>query len=275
MTSSLPPRRCPDCGVPNPADAVTCIECNHPLDVPDSAQVAPPAERAKPQPPAAAETARPVRLERPERPERPSPNVTSWGYHPRGLTGSTSVPSWLWAAVGLGALVAVLVSAIQIARQPQPIAVPGASKPQLASAESLNVLLRSDSTAAGPNVALGNLFYDTGNFGEAVPYYRRALRKDPDLIDVRVDLGVSYHNLGKLDLATQELEEAVRRRPDHAVAQFDLAVVYQTMGRKEDARAHYLKARALDSPPDMAAVIDQLLARLDDPTPSNLPPGHP
>ena len=268
MTSSAAPRRCPDCGAPNPAEAVLCTECSHPLDVPDSAQVARPVERAKSAP---AET---VRIERPDRPERPSPNVTSWGYHPRGLSGGTSVPSWLWAAVGLGALVAVLLSAIQIARQPQPIAVPGASKPQLASAESLSVLLRADSTAAGPNVGLGNLFYDTGNFGEAVPFYRRALRKDPELIDVRVDLGVSYHNLGKLELAQQELEEAVRRRPDHAVAQFDLAVVYQTMGRKEDARAHYLKARSLDTPPDMASVIDQLLARLDE-TGTNLPPGHP
>jgi hypothetical protein len=270
VTSSASPRRCPDCGAPNPAEAVTCIECNHPLDVPDSAPPSSPVAT-----PDADAPARPVRLDRPERPERVAANVTSWGYHPRGMTGDTSVPSWLWAAVGLGALVAVLVSAIQIARQPPPLAVPGASKPQLASAESLAVLLRADSTAAGPNVALGNLFYDTGNFGEAVPFYLRALRKDPEMIDVRVDLGVSYHNLGKLDLAQQELEEAVRRQPDHAVAQFDLAVVYQTMGRKEDARAHYLKAKSLDTPPDMAAVIDQLLAKLDNPNASALPPGHP
>jgi len=269
VTSPAGPRRCPDCGAPNPAEAVTCIECNHPLVVPDSGQLERPAEPAK-----SARPERPVRPERPERPERASPNVTSWGYHPRGLSGGTSVPSWLWAAVGLGALVAVLVSAIQIARQPAPIAIPGASKPQLASAESLSVLLRADSTAAGPNVALGNLFYDTGNFGEAVPFYLRALRKEPDRTDVRVDLGVSYHNLGKLDLAQQQLEEAIRRNPDHAVAQFDLAVVYQTMGRKDDARAHYLKAKALDTPPDMAAVIDQLLGQLDQPE-SKLPPGHP
>ena len=251
-------RRCPDCGAPNPPEAVACRECNHPLDVPDSS------------PPSA-----PVRLERPERPERAPSNVTSWGYHPRGMGGS-DVPSWLWAAVGLGALVAVLVSAIQIARQPKPLAVPGASKPQLASAESLAVLLRADSTAAGPNVALGNLFYDTGNFGDAVPYYRRALRKDPSLTDVRVDLGVSYHNMGDLPHAREQLEEAVRRSPDHAVAHFDLAVVYQTMGMKEEARANYLKAKSLDAPPDMAGVIDQLLARLDQPqSPEGLPPGHP
>jgi tetratricopeptide (TPR) repeat protein len=224
--------------------------------------------------PDSAPSSRPVRLERPERPERVSPNVTSWGYHPPGAGGS-SVPSWLWAAVGLAALVAVLVSAIQIARAPKPLAVPGASKPQLASAESLAVLLRADSTQAGPNIALGNLYYDTGNFAEAVPYYKRALRKDPDLTDVRVDLGVSYHNMQDLANARAELEEAVRRQPDHPVAQFDLAVVYQTMGMKDEARAHYLKARSLDAPPEMIGVIDQLLARLDEKQPEVLPPGHP
>jgi hypothetical protein len=206
VTVPAVPRRCPDCGAPNLPEAAICAECNHPLDVPDSS------------PPSA--PVRPTRLERPERPERVSPNVTSWGYHPRG-TGGTSVPSWLWAAVGLGALVAVLMSAISIARQPKPLAVPNASKPQLAAAESLAVLLRADSTATGPNIGLGNLFYDTGNFAEAVPYYRRALLKDPDLVDVRVDLGVSYHNMQNFDSARLELEDAVRRRPDHAVAAFE------------------------------------------------------
>ena len=272
------PRICPDCGGPNPPGVMLCQECNHPLDVPDGraeSAPSPPAAPASPPPEAPQAAGAPaVRLGRPERPPRLGPNVTSWGYA-TGRTGSTSIPSWLWAAVGLGALGAVLVTAIQIARQPAPIAIPGASRAQLASAESLRVLLRADSTVAGPNAAFGNLYYDTGNFGDAIPFYRRALRKNPDLTDVRVDMGVSYHNLGDLESARRELEEAVRRTPDHAVAQFDLAVVYQSMGRKDEARAHYLKARSLDHPPEMTVVIDQLVKRLDAPGSSALPPGHP
>jgi hypothetical protein len=284
---TAPPRPCPDCGAPNPPGQDRCVECNHPLDVPDArregavpppppaaepAPVAPP-QPATPPPPAAAAA---PRVERPDRPERIGPNVTSWGYQPGRAGGGSSIPSWLWAAVGLAALGAVLVTAIQIAKQPPPIAIPGASKEQLASAESLRTLLRKDSTEAGPNTAFGNLYYDTGNFGDAVPYYRRALKTDPTLTDVRVDLGVAYHNMGDLASAQHELEEAVRIAPDHAIAQFDLAVVYQSMGRKEDARAHYLKAKSLDHPPEMAAVIDQLIDRLDHPAASAaLPPGHP
>lgn len=265
---SSPARACPDCGAPNPGGAMLCKECSHPLDVPDSHAEAPdPPRNVAPEP-------LPPRLERPERPSRVGPNVTTWGYPP-GRAANSSIPSWLWLSVGLAALVAVLVSAIQIANQPQPIVIPNASKPQLASAESLRVLLRADSTVARPNVAFGNLFYDTGNFAEAVPYYLRALRKDPGMVDVRVDLGVSYHNLGDMESARRELEEAIRLRPDHAVAQFDLGVVYQSMGRKEEARVHYLKAKSLDHPPDMDAVIDQLVARLDAPAGQAVPPGHP
>lgn len=276
--SETPARNCPDCGAPNPEGATLCIECNHPLDVPDSRveSAAPSATSA----PASGPSAAPVstsprrRLERPERPERVGPNVTSWGYTP-GRSAGSGPPSWLWAGVGLAGLLAVLVTAIQIARQEPPIAIPQATKPQLASAESLRVLLRADSTAAGPNVALGNLFYDTGNYGDAVPYYLRALRKDPGLVDVRVDLGVSYHNSGDLENARKELEQAVSIQPDHAVGQFDLAVVYQSLGRREEARAHYLKAKSLDHPPGMDAVIDTLVARLDAPQAQGLPPGHP
>jgi tetratricopeptide (TPR) repeat protein len=264
---AAPPKSiaCPDCGAANPPGAELCAECNHPLDVPDTRRTV---KESVP------------RLERPERPERIGPNVTSFGYRPTRSTAAGADPgasSVLWLLVGLAALVAVLVAAIQIARQPPPLAMPNASKAQLASAESLRVILRADSTAVEPNVVLGNLFYDTGNFGEAIPYYKRALRKDPSLIDVQVDLAVAYHNGGDLELARQTLERAVQAAPDHPVAQFDLGVVYQTLGKKDEARAHYLKAQSLAHPTAMDAVIRQLLATLDSAgtVQSALPPGHP
>jgi Flp pilus assembly protein TadD len=205
--------------------------------------------------------------------------VATWGYRPAGTRGAaTNVPSWLWAGIGLFALGVVFVTAIQIANAPQPIAVPNASKEQLATAESLAVLIRADSAAVRPNVALGNLFYDTGNFAQAVPYYRRALAADSSLVDVQVDLAVSYHNDGQSEIAREVLEDAVRKRPDHAVAHFDLGVVYHELGRRDDARRALERARELPGPEAMDAVIDQLLARMSDSAgaPSGgLPPGHP
>jgi len=250
--------RCPDCGAPNPADATLCVECQHPLVAPEASAVMP-------------------RGERPQRPARVAPTVASFGYRPERDAGA-SPPGWLWATVALAALGAVLVAAIQISHQAPPLAIPNASKPQLAQAESLVAVIKKDSTSAEANVALGNLYYDTGNYGDAIPYYHTALRRDPSLTDVRVDMGVSYHNAGDVESARRTLEEALAHSPEHAIAHFDLGVVYQTLGRKEDARAQYLKAKSLDHPPEMSVVVDQLLARLDHPDApagSSLPPGHP
>jgi len=261
-TGATPPTiPCPDCGAPNPATAEACAECHHPLAPAGSESIA-----------------RPLRRPPRDEADRSPATVATWGYRPFGSRGGSgsSVPSWLWAAIGLFALGSVLVTAIQIANAPKPIAVPNASKEQLSRAESLSVLLRADSAAVGANVALGNLYYDTGNFALAVPYYRRALSVDPSLIDVQVDLGVSYHNDGQSELAREVLEEAVRRRPDHAVARFDLGIVYHQLGRAEDARRELTRARSLEGPPEMMAVIDQLLARMEGKAPTGtLPPEHP
>ncbi len=231
--------------------------------------------------PAPAVSTRVSRPHRPDRPERLNPNVATLGYRP-SRAGDSVVPSWLWAAVGLFALGAVLAAAIQIANQPPPLAIPNADKAQLARAESLRVVLRRDTTAVAPNVALGNLFYDTGNFGQAIPYYKRALRRDATLTDVRVDLGVSYHNAGQPDSAIQTLERVIAEHPDHAIAHFDLAVLYQSMGRTDQALAHFKTARSLPGPEEMHRMIDQLLARIEGApapggagAPGALPPGHP
>lgn len=259
-TGATPPTvPCPDCGAPNPAAAEACAECHHPLAPAGSESIA-----------------RPLRRPPREEAERSPATVATWGYRPSPGRGGSSVPSWLWAAIGLFALAVVLVTAIQIANAPKPLTVPNATAEQLARAESLAVILRADSAAVGANVALGNLYYDTGNFALAVPYYRRALKADSSLIDVQVDLGVSFHNDGQSELAREVLEDAVRRRPDHAVARFDLGIVYHQLGRGEDARRELTRARSLEGPPEMMAVIDQLLARMDGrEPPATLPPDHP
>lgn len=243
---------CPDCGASNPQGAEICAECSHPL-----------AAEFRPRKPTH------------ERPERLPASVATFGYRPAGGKGS-GLPGWMWAAVGVAALAAVFIAALQIANAPKPITVPNADAPQTAMAESLSVLLHRDSTAVSPNVAMGNLMYDTGNFNLAIPFYTRALKGDPSLVDVEVDLAVSYHNSGEFETARQILEGVVTKAPMHAIALFDLGVVYQQLGRPDDAKRVLTQARALAGPPEMVNVIDQMIARLDGKEPeSQLPPGHP
>jgi tetratricopeptide (TPR) repeat protein len=193
---------------------------------------------------------------------------------------AASAPSWLWVAVGTLALAIVVSAAIGIATQEPPLAVPGASGEQAQRADSLAKLLRQDSTNVRAIVQLGNLFYDTKNYGEAVPYYRRALARDPSLIDTRVDLAVSLHQAGHTGEALAELDRVLAEKPDHAVAHFDLGVIQEFMGRLDMAQASYERAGALEIGPELReAVVERLAAvaqKKRAPRDSTgLPPGHP
>ena len=130
------------------------------------------------------------------------------------------------------------------------------------------------------NVQLGNLLYDTSNYGQAVPYYRRALAGEPSLIDTRVDLGVSLHQSGHTAEAIAELTRVITEKPDHAVAHFDLGVIQEFMGQLDDADASYRRADALEVGPELRQAIQERLAAVAEKKRSprdttGLPPGHP
>lgn len=84
-------------------------------------------------------------------------------------------------------------------------------------------------------VGLGNLYFDNQQYQQAVEYYRRALKINPDDPNVRTDLAICYTYLDLLDLAASELKQVIEKYPNHAQAHFNLAIVYQKMGRIKDA----------------------------------------
>src|SRR5262245_14835039 len=173
-------RTCPDCGAANPLDAETCAECNHPLD-PFARRVPAPPGRprpARPPEPASGLPGAPVvRQEEgkviPRRQhERAGLFGIGGGDRPRSEGGA---PGWIWAAVGAAALVIALITAISITSQRPSISMENADPAKLASADSLARILKKSPNDVSANIELGNLYYDTKNFGDAIIYYDRAL----------------------------------------------------------------------------------------------------
>ncbi len=82
---------------------------------------------------------------------------------------------------------------------------------------------------------IGNIYYDTQNYGEAIKFYEQSLKADPKSPDVRTDLGTSYYYLGDADRALQELRAALKYDPKHAQTIFNMGMV-QWQG-KGDAKA--------------------------------------
>ena len=58
-------------------------------------------------------------------------------------------------------------------------------------------------------MGLGNLEFDSGQWGHAIDYYSRALAIDGTNADVRVDRAIAYHSSGQNDIAKKENEDSI------------------------------------------------------------------
>lgn len=72
---------------------------------------------------------------------------------------------------------------------------------------------------------LGNIYFDGQQFPDAIKYYERALKIQPDNPDVRTDMGTAYWYSGDADKALKEFEASLKLRPGHAGTLFNMGVV--------------------------------------------------
>lgn len=82
-------------------------------------------------------------------------------------------------------------------------------------------------------------------------------------------LGLAALNSGQADKASVILERVLMVDPLHAAARLDLGRAYYVLGDTEQARAEFLRARALKPPPAALATIRQYLSAIE--SPDNIP----
>jgi cytochrome c-type biogenesis protein CcmH/NrfG len=85
--------------------------------------------------------------------------------------------------------------------------------------------LKTDPNNADLLYKIGNIYYDTRQYPEAVKYYESALKINPKSTDVRTDLGTAYHLMGQPDRAIQEYDEVLKIDGKHANALFNEGMV--------------------------------------------------
>ena len=61
---------------------------------------------------------------------------------------------------------------------------------------------------------VGNIYYDTRQFPEAVKYYEESLKLKPDATDVRTDMATAYYFMGDPDHAITEFDEVLKQNPE-------------------------------------------------------------
>lgn len=98
--------------------------------------------------------------------------------------------------------------------------------------------LGNDSKDIDAALALGNLFYDKGDAGQAIVYYRVALDINPALPGVRTDLGTMYWRNDDIGLAEQAFREAIALDPGFGNAYVNLGLLlHHAKGNVMAARA--------------------------------------
>jgi tetratricopeptide (TPR) repeat protein len=231
---------CPDCGHENPPGFTACSACGFPLGEA-------PAGPAPPAAPAAA-AAPHITIRRP----LPRPR-------PRGSQQATT----LWLVFGTFAALMVIWVAIKanVDRATQP--VEGSNPQQQVNADSLVRVLQQDSTNVSAQVELANIFYDTGNWNDAIVHYRSALRMDSSLVSALVDLGVCYYNLGSTEDADRHFRLALVRDPHQPVALFNLGIVCERRKDYREALDFYHRALQTAPPEEIKQAIVAGMQRIE------------
>jgi len=91
--------------------------------------------------------------------------------------------------------------------------------------KELRAQIKNNPNSLDLNIQLGNVLFDSKKYGDAIPYYEKAVGLDPKNPDVIVDLGVSYFYLNQLDKAKNLFREALKLNPNHINALFNMGVV--------------------------------------------------
>ena len=83
---------------------------------------------------------------------------------------------------------------------------------------------------------LGNLYFDTGKFQDAIQAYSKYLSLNPNNANVWTDLGVMYRRSGNPAEAVSSFEKAIEMNPRHEQARFNKGIVlFYDLGNRDAA----------------------------------------
>ena len=74
-------------------------------------------------------------------------------------------------------------------------------------------------------VDVGNLYFDSHLFEEAIPWFEEALILDPTLIDVSTDLGVAFFYIDDTPRALAQFASSLETDPTHAKTILNIGIV--------------------------------------------------
>jgi len=113
-------------------------------------------------------------------------------------------------------------------RQPVQAAIPAAMGQQ-PDRSAMIAALKAKTGAEPENLSawieLGNVYFDSSRYEQAIHAYRKALELDPENADVWTDLGIMYRRSGQSREAVKAFDRAAAADPRHEVSRMNKGIV--------------------------------------------------
>jgi cytochrome c-type biogenesis protein CcmH/NrfG len=129
-----------------------------------------------------------------------------------------------------------------------PPAIPASGLPDGASIAALRQAAADSPDSASVWIALGNAYFDSSRYADAIDAYTRSLEIDGSDPNVWTDRGIMYRRIGDPTQAIKDFGTAAALDPTHRLSRFNRGIVqYYDLNSVELARAAFEEVLALDS----------------------------
>jgi cytochrome c-type biogenesis protein CcmH/NrfG len=115
-------------------------------------------------------------------------------------------------------------------------------------AAALKSTADSNPKDAETRVRLGDLYFDSGRFEEAVKWYSSALAIEPRNVNASTDLGIAYYYMNQPDRALEQFDKSLAVDPAHSKTLLNIGIV-RAFGKQDLDGAAKAWQRVLDVAP--------------------------
>jgi cytochrome c-type biogenesis protein CcmH/NrfG len=98
--------------------------------------------------------------------------------------------------------------------------------------QALTNVATNDAKNVNARVELGNLYFDSERFTDAIKWYEDALKLDPKNVNLSTDLGISYYYSNQPDRALTQFAHSLSLDPNHVKTLLNQGIV-RAFGKRD------------------------------------------
>lgn len=155
-------------------------------------------------------------------------------------------------------------------RRKEPLVLPGELKPETESDTEGKEEAITDTPERNPERAqeLANrgrqTFEEDGNLSRAIDYLKRAVKHDPENVEILSNLGSLLYRKKRYEEAVKYYQRAIDADPQDQFSHLFLGITYHKLEQLEKARNHLKKAQSINPNNSTAQRAEEWLDRIED-----------